>query len=62
MTAGQAVRGRRPRHSTSLSDWQLDELVALCDSGWRWRSLRCLYGLHEKTLQRLYRWRKGGDA
>ena len=42
------------------SDWEREELVYLKDSGWGWPSLANLYGISERTAQRIYKQAKDG--
>lgn len=37
-----------------MSDWEIDELVALADVHWSFKSLGSLYGTSADTVRRIY--------
>jgi hypothetical protein len=55
------VRGR-PRGTTALSDWELDELRALRRGGWSKAALAVTYGVSERTVSRYLRAAQDADS
>ena len=50
----RAMRGR-PRGTTALSDWEMDELLMHARAGWRASELAHYYGVSERTVFRYLR-------
>lgn len=50
----RAVRGR-PRGTTALSEWEMDELMMHARAGWTARELASYYGVSERTVVRYLR-------
>lgn len=50
----------KSRKALKLSDWEVDELLFYARSGWTPRQLGRLYGVSEKTVQRIIRRNGGG--